>query len=58
MLKEKIFEHIKYWFLCGKVANEFDIVLSEFEIKLWYYVYFRINILGKWMNILFHPVVG
>ena len=41
----------------GLVANvlDYDIVVSEFEFQLRYYVYFRTNILGKNREPLFIP---
>ena len=36
-------------------VEDFDIVVSEFELLLCYYVHFRTNTLGKIMNIFIHP---
>ena len=35
-----------------------EIVESEFELQLRYYVHFQTNTLGKGMNPLFLPVMG
>ena len=42
------------------VANvlEFNIVISEFELQLRYYVHFGTNALGKGMNPLIHSYLG
>ena len=45
---------------CDVVANELDcdIVVSEFELKSRYHVYFRTNTLGKDMNPLSPLAMG
>ena len=35
-----------------------SIEVSEFELQLRYYIYFRINIRGKGMNSLMPPALG
>ena len=39
-------------------AKDFEIVVSEFELKSRYYVHFRINIFGKGMNLLILLAMG
>ena len=44
---------------CVRVkAMECRIRVSEFELKLCYYVHFQINTLGKGMNSLILPAIG
>ena len=40
------------WCPCGVVVNvlDRDIVISEFELQLWYYVVFQSNTLREGMN--------
>ena len=42
------------------MANEldYDIVVSEFELPPQYCVHFRINTLGKGMNLIILPAMG
>ena len=39
-------------------AMDGGIVVSEFELQLRYYVHFRVNTLGKGMNLLILPSMG
>ena len=39
-------------------AMDCEIVISEFELQLCFYVHFRANTLGKGMNPFFLPAMG
>ena len=39
-------------------AMDCGIVVSEFELQSRYYVHFRVNTLGKGMNVLILPTMG
>ena len=45
---------------CGVVDNELDhnMVVSEFQLQLHYYIHFQINTLWKGMNPLFPLAMG
>ena len=46
--------------LCGVMVKAMDwaILVREFELQSHYYVYFRVNTLGKGMNPLILPAMG
>ena len=39
-------------------ALDCEIVVTEIELQLRYYVYFRINTIGKDMNVFILPAIG
>ena len=44
----------------GVVANVMDcnLIVSEFELQLFYYIHYRTNTLGKYMNSIVPPTMG
>ena len=46
--------------LYGIVVNtlDWDIVVSEFKLQLYYYIYFHTNALGKGMNLFIPPAMS
>ena len=56
---------VKFWLLYGGCprgvmvkAMVCEIVTREFELQSCYYIYFRVNTLGKGMNPLILPAMG